>query len=105
MAAAYTFDESFNVEVQKYFLKILIFDPKWAELSGLDIVKPEFFENRMLHNICKWIHEHYDQWKKIPTKVVLEERAKDFVNLNTLGTKEYYICSSSCVETNCCSRC
>lgn len=92
MAAAvtYTFDDKYNVEVQKYFLKLLIFDQKWAELSGLDVIKPEFFDNRMLHNICQWIHENHKKYHVIPTKIVLEEKAKDFVNLNTLGTKEYY---------------
>ena len=86
----YSFDSDFNVTVQKKFLELLIFDQKWASLSGLDVIKPEFFENRILHNICKWIHEYYKQFKKIPTKTVLLEKAKDFINLNTLGTKEYF---------------
>ena len=90
MTVPYTFDDKFNVEAQKYFLKVLIFDQKWASLSGLDIIKPEFFENRMLHNICKWIHEHHKKYHVFPSKLVLEEKAKDFINDNTLGTKEYY---------------
>ena len=90
MTIPYTFDDKFNVEAQKYFLKVLIFDQKWASLSGLDIIKPEFFENRMLHNICKWIHEHHKKYHVFPSKLVLEEKAKDFINDNTLGTKEYY---------------
>ena len=85
-----SFDTEFTLDVQKKFLQLLIFDQKWAALSGLDIIKPEFFENRILHNICKWIHDNYKKYKTIPTKVVLNEKAKDFVNLNSLGTKEYF---------------
>lgn len=87
---AASFNDDFNIDVQKKFLELLIFDPKWASLSGLDIIKPEFFENRILHNICKWIHEYYKSYKKIPTKVVLEEKAKDFININSMGIKEYF---------------
>ena len=85
-----SFDTEFGLPVQKKFLQLLIFDQKWATLSGLDIIKPEFFENRVLHNICQWIHDYHKKHKTIPSKLVLEEKAKDFVNLNTLGTKEYF---------------
>ena len=89
------FGDDFNLDVQKRFLAALIFDQKWADLSGLDIIKPEFFENRVLHNICKWIHEFHKKYKNIPTKLVLQEKAKDFINLNGLESKEYYRYSSS----------
>lgn len=88
--ANYSFDTDFGLDVQKKFLELLIFDQKWAALSGLDIIKPEFFENRILHNICDWIHYHYKKFKVIPSKLVLQEKAKDFINLNALGTKEYF---------------
>lgn len=90
MSASYTFDNDFDLSVQKKFLQLFVFDQKWAALSGLDIIKPEFFENRVLHNICKWMHEHYKKYKTIPTKLVLTERTKDFINMNSLGQKEYY---------------
>lgn len=86
----YNFGEEFNLQVQKKFLSLLIFDQKWAELNGLDIVKPEYFENRILHNICKWIHEYYKDYKSIPTKLVLTEKTRDFINNKGLSTKEYY---------------
>lgn len=87
---AASFNDDFSVDVQKKFLQLLIFDPKWASLSGLDVIKPEFFENRILHNICKWMHEYYKKHKSLPTQLVLEEQAKDFINKNTLGTREYF---------------
>lgn len=86
----YSFDEEFNITVQKKFLSLLIFDSKWAALNGIDIIQPGYFENRILYNICKWIHEYFKQYKSIPTKLVLTEKAKDFINNNHLSTKEYY---------------
>ena len=70
-----SFDTEFGLPVQKKFLQLLVFDQKWAALNGLDIIKPEFFENRVLFNICKWIHEYHKKYKTIPTKTVLEEKA------------------------------
>ena len=90
MDTSYNFGEEFNLQVQKKFLSLLIFDPKWAELNGLDIIKPEYFENRTLHNICQWIHEYHKEYKSIPTKLVLTEKTRDFVNNKGLSTKEYY---------------
>ena len=45
-----SFDTEFTLDIQKKFLQLLIFDQKWAALNGLDIIKPEFFENRILTN-------------------------------------------------------
>lgn len=85
-----SFDTEFTLDIQKKFLQLLVFDQKWAALNGLDIIKPEFFENRILHNLCKWIHEYHKKYKNIPTKDVLKEKAKDFININNLGMKEYF---------------
>lgn len=86
----YNFSEEFTLQVQKKFISILIFDKKWAALNGIDIVKPEYFENRILYNICRWIHEYYKEYKDIPTRLVLTEKSKDFVNAKGLTSKEYY---------------
>ena len=86
----FKFDDDFNVDVQKRFLALLVLDQKWADLSGLDIIKPEFFETRTLNNLCRWIHEYHKKFKSFPTKLVLNEKAKDFVNDNGLGMKEYF---------------
>lgn len=87
---SFSFNDEFNLEIQKKFLMLLIFDSKWAALSGLDIIQPEFFENRILHNICFWIHAYYKKYKCIPTKLVLTEQVRDFINNQNLSTKEYY---------------
>lgn len=86
----YTFNEEFNLSVQKKFISLLLYDQTWAKLNGFDIVKPEYFENRTLHNVCKWIHEFYNQYKTLPTKLHLSEKAKDFMNLRGLSTNEFY---------------
>lgn len=84
------FEDEFNISVQKKFLSLFVFDQKWAVLNGFEIIKPEYFENRILHNICTWIHEHYAKYKELPTKLILSEKAKNFINNSGYDTKEYY---------------
>lgn len=90
MDSVYTFEEQFNTDVQKKFLSILFYDPKWASLNGLSIIEPKYFENHILYNICKWTHEYFKQYKALPTNLILKEKTKDFINNTGLGTKEYY---------------
>ena len=58
-----SFENEFNLQIQKKFISLLIFDKAWAEINGLDVVKPELFENNTLKNICSWIHKHYKKYK------------------------------------------
>lgn len=85
-----SFEDEFNLTIQKKFLTILIFDPDWAQLNGKDIIRPEFFENHMLHNICRWIHNYYRKYKTTPTELVLTEKARELVNDKYLSPKEYF---------------
>ncbi|MGN1393416.1 MAG: DnaB-like helicase C-terminal domain-containing protein [Succinivibrionaceae bacterium] len=88
---AYSFEDEYSIDVQLKFLSLLLFDEAWAELSGLEVVKPEFYENRHLHRICEWIHKYYKKYKKMPTSAVLRELAKDYINDNNLAQKDYFI--------------
>lgn len=85
-----SFEDEFNLTIQKKFLSILIFEPEWAKLNGKDIIRPEFFENHMLHNLCKWIHNYYKKYKTTPTKLVLTEKARELQNDKYLSPKEYF---------------
>ena len=75
-----SFEEEFDLNIQRKFLGLLVLDKTWAELNGIKIIKPEYFEDTVLYNICKWIHKYYDKYKDIPTKLILKETAKDYVN-------------------------
>ena len=90
MSEVYSFNSDFTLEVQKKFLGLMIFDQKWTMLNGLDIIMPKYFENRMLHNLCSWIRDYYKEFKTAPTKLVLQEKAKDFVNNHGLSSNEYF---------------
>ena len=85
------FDEKFDLEIQKKFISLLIFDKNWAVLSGLDLIKPECFENNVLHNICLWIHEYYQKYKSLPTKTILVEQAKEYVGAGGTGVKTFLL--------------
>ena len=86
----FTFDTEFEPAVQKKFLSLLIFDQQWAAINGLEVLKPEYFENRILSQICYWIKDYFKKYKKIPTKLVLTEKAKDWTNKRNFSTQDYY---------------
>ena len=88
-----TFEEEFNITVQKKFLALLIFDQDWAAISGLEIILPEYFENQHLRRVCKFIHEYYKKYKQIPSKKALDQINQDYVNSTALPQTEYYACS------------
>ena len=85
-----SFDSEFTLAVQKKFLSLMIYDPSWTKISGLDVIKPEYFENHYLQNICKWIRNYTKKYKTVPTKLVLQEKAKDLINNKTLQEREYF---------------
>lgn len=84
------FEDRFNLNIQKKFLSLLIYDKEWSMINGLEIIKPEYFENRLLQNICKWIHKYYKNYKTAPTLVVMTEEAKNFINKKDYSQKDYY---------------
>jgi len=85
-----SFEEEFTLPVQKKFLSVMIYDPTWGMINGLETIKPEYFENHYLQNICKWIRNYCKKYKTMPTKLVLKEKAQDLVNEKTLTPKEYF---------------
>lgn len=92
------FDAEFNIQMQKNFLSLLVIDKDWAMLNGIDILKPEYFENRMLANICKWITDYIQEFKAIPSQLILEEKAKDYVNNSKIGMSEFYAYTTTLAE-------
>ena len=81
----------FDVDVQKKFLSLLVFDYNWASIQGAEILKPEFFENRILKNICYWILKYQKQYQKPATKTVLINEALEYTKANKQSTDEYYM--------------
>lgn len=86
-----TFEEEFNLDVQKKFLGLLVQDKLWAELNGFAIITPELFENKMLRNICSWIHSYYHKHKDVPTKLILLDKAKEITNEGKLKYNDYFM--------------
>lgn len=82
-----------DLEVQKKFLKLLVFDDTWARLSGRDVLKPEYFENNILKNICRWIEKYQKQYNSPVTKAVILNEALEFTQNSRLKTDDYYLYS------------
>lgn len=90
MQTGTNFEDRFNLTIQKKFLSLLIYDKEWSMINGLEIIKPEYFENRLLQNICKWIHKYYKKYKTAPTLTVMTEEATNFINKKEYSQKDYY---------------
>lgn len=90
MRHSYTFNDKYTFDVQKNFLKALIFDQKWAKMDGLDIIKPKFFENRYLYDICTWVRDHYREYKMAPDLNILREKANKVTTTKGLDIKEFW---------------
>jgi len=90
-----SFEEEFDLNIQRKFLGLLVLDKTWAELNGIKIIKPEYFEDTVLYNICKWIHKYYDKYKDIPTKLILKETAKDYVNAKSENLQRFFLYSDA----------
>lgn len=86
-----TFDDKFDLNMQKKFISLLIFDKEWAKLNGFEIIKPDCFENTILRNICLWIHNHYKRYKVLPTKEILETQAKEYTNDKNIGLNTFLL--------------
>ena len=63
-----SFDEEFNLPVQKKFLSVMIHDKQWTLLNGLEVIKPEYFENHYLQHICKEICAYCKKHTAIPPR-------------------------------------
>lgn len=87
----HSFEEEFNTDVQKKFIGLLVQDKLWAELNGFGIITPDLFENRILHNICQWIHSYYKKRKDIPTKLILKEKAKELTYEGKAKYNDYFL--------------
>lgn len=86
----YVFDDEYQISTQKKFLSLLVLDREWSKLSGIDLIRPEYFESIRLKNICTWIHRYYKQYKELPSDLVLKEEVTKFINDKGLSEKEYY---------------
>lgn len=86
-----SFDDKFDLEIQKKFISLLIFDKNWATLTGFDLIQPQYFENHTLRNICTWIHEHYKKYKTLPNETILIEQAKEFVTNTSVGVNTFLL--------------
>lgn len=81
----------FDLDVQKKFLSLLVFDYNWASIQGAEILDPSFFENRILHNLCFWILRYQKQYQKSITKTILINEALEYTRTQKRGTDEYYM--------------
>ena len=62
---------NFEVEMQKKIVALLFQDFTYLSTVGVELIKPSFFDNVYLQNICQWIISYYEQYHTKPTESVL----------------------------------
>lgn len=61
----------FEFEMQQKIVALLFQDFTYLSTVGVELIKPSFFDNVYLQNICKWIVTYYEQYHTKPTEAVL----------------------------------
>lgn len=61
----------FEFEMQQKIVALLFQDFTYLSTVGVELIKPSFFDNVYLQNICKWIITYYEQYHTKPTEAVL----------------------------------
>lgn len=89
---------NFDIEIQKKFLSLFVFDYNWATLVGKDVLKPEYFDNIILKNICNWILKYQSKYKTMVTKDILTNEALEYTQKTSKSTEEYYLYTDTIEE-------
>lgn len=77
-------DKKFSLDIQKGFIRTLIFDFEWAKLEGFEALQEDYFESIVLKNIYKVIKKYFKRFKAIPTEeIVTNEINKILEKRNT----------------------
>lgn len=83
-------DKRFNLDVQKGFLRTLIYDDDWAMTNGFRMLKADYFEDITLYTIFNILSEHYKKYKTIPSYQILKDKIQKYLEKRNLKTADYF---------------
>ena len=70
--AQFNLDEDY----QRCILSLLIGDSQFL-MENVDLIQPTYFKNDAHKLICKIVFDHYEEYKKIPNKIVIKQAIRD----------------------------
>lgn len=80
----------FDLSVQEKFLSLMIMDNTWGHNTGMEVLRPEYFDSIILKNICTWVHKYYRRYTDAITKSVLLNEAREFINRSRMDEDDYF---------------
>ena len=80
----------FDLSVQTKFLSLMVMDNTWGRNTGIEVLRPEYFDSIILKNICTWIHRYYRRYSEPITKSVLLNEAREFITKSRLEDDDYF---------------
>jgi len=68
----------FNMEddYQKCILSLLVADAQFLR-ECVDLIQPNYFKNNSHKLICRVVFDYYEEYKKIPNKIIIKQSIKD----------------------------
>lgn len=62
---------TFELETQQKILALLFQDFRYLSTVGVELIKPNYFDNPILANIARWIIIYYEEYRTRPTETML----------------------------------
>ena len=72
-------DKRFSLDIQKGFIRTLIYDDEWATTNGFRLLQPDYFEDITLYNIFLILKDYYKNYKAIPSLQILKNNVQKFL--------------------------
>lgn len=82
----YRWDE----ELQKNILGMLLCDKNFL-VQSFDLVKPEYFQNEVHKSVCKILFNYFNDYKSLPSKIVVREELKNLIQNKNPPTQVFYL--------------
>ena len=73
-------DKRFSLDIQKGFIRTLIYDDEWAMANGFRLLQADYFEDITLYNIFSILKDYYKNYKAIPSLQILKNNIETIKN-------------------------
>ena len=83
-------DKRFSLDIQKGFIRTLIYDDEWAMANGFRLLQADYFEDITLYNIFSILKDYYKTYKAIPSLQILKNNIQKFLEKRNLKTSDYF---------------
>ena len=70
-------DKRFSLDIQKGFIRTLIYDDEWAMANGFRLLQADYFEDITLYNIFSILKDYYKNYKAIPSLQILKNNIQN----------------------------